>query len=52
MFPEELIKRIAKSGYDSLTLVQGQTISVALAGRDGLITAAGSGKSELCCYHC
>ena len=46
VFPEELIKRIAKSGYDSLTLVQCQTLSVALAGRDGLITAAtGSGKS-------
>ena len=48
IFPEALIKRIAKSGYDSPTLVQSQTLSVALAGRDGLITAAtGSGKSKL-----
>eukprot|EP00804_Cyclotella_cryptica_P008392 CCRYP_003913-RA/>CCRYP_003913-RA protein AED:0.14 eAED:0.14 QI:626/1/0.75/1/1/1/4/0/674 len=46
IFPEELIKRIAKSGYDSPTLVQCQTLPVALAGKDALITAAtGSGKT-------
>ena len=48
VFPEELIRRIVKSGYDSPTLVQCQTLPVAMAGRDGLVTAAtGSGKSEL-----
>lgn len=47
IFPQELVKKIAKSGYDSPTLVQCQTLGVALAGRDGLITAAtGSGKSK------
>jgi hypothetical protein len=48
IFPAEIINRIAKSGYESPTLVQAQTLGVALAGRDGLITAStGSGKSEL-----
>jgi hypothetical protein len=51
IFPMELIKRIVKSGYDTPTLVQCQTLGVALAGRDGLITAAtGSGKSEYFIY--
>lgn len=46
VFPEELIRTIAKSGYDSPTLVQSQTLSVALSGHDALITAAtGSGKT-------
>jgi hypothetical protein len=47
VFPSELMRQIAKAGYDGMTLVQCQTLGVALAGRDGLITAAtGSGKSE------
>ncbi|KAL7539455.1 hypothetical protein ACHAXR_009301 [Thalassiosira sp. AJA248-18] len=46
VFPEELIRTIAQSGYDSPTLVQSQTLSVALSGNDALITAAtGSGKT-------
>jgi hypothetical protein len=44
--PPELIKAIAKSGYDSPTIVQSQTLPVALSGNDALITAAtGSGKT-------
>ena len=38
VFPEELLRAIAQSGYDSPTLVQSQTLSVALSGRDALIT--------------
>jgi len=46
VFPEELVRAIARAGYDSPTLVQSQTLSVALSGRDALITAAtGSGKT-------
>jgi len=46
IFPEELTREIAKAGYDSPTLVQSQTLSVALSGNDALITAAtGSGKT-------
>ena len=46
VFPEELLKAIATSGYDSPTLVQSQTLSVAISGHDALITAAtGSGKT-------
>mmetsp|Transcript_20713 Transcript_20713/g.39195 ORF Transcript_20713/g.39195 Transcript_20713/m.39195 type:complete len:448 (+) Transcript_20713:375-1718(+) len=46
VFPEELVHAIARAGYDSPTLVQSQTLSVALSGRDALITAAtGSGKT-------
>jgi ATP-dependent RNA helicase DDX42 len=41
-----LVRAIAKCGYDSPTLVQSQTLSVALSGHDALITAAtGSGKT-------
>jgi len=46
VFPEELVRAIAQAGYDSPTLVQSQTLSVALSGKDALITAAtGSGKT-------
>jgi len=46
VFPVELVHAIARAGYDSPTLVQSQTLSVALGGRDALITAAtGSGKT-------
>lgn len=46
VFPEELTRTIVKCGYDSPTLVQSQTLSVALSGQDALITAAtGSGKT-------
>ncbi len=46
LFPEELLQAIATSGYDSPTLVQSQTLSVAISGHDALITAAtGSGKT-------
>ena len=46
IFPEELLQEIARSGYDSPTLVQSQTLSVAISGHDALITAAtGSGKT-------
>jgi len=46
VFPEELTRTIVKCGYDSPTIVQSQTLSVALSGRDALITAAtGSGKT-------
>ena len=38
IFPEELLRAIAQSGYDSPTLVQSQTLSVALSGHDALIT--------------
>lgn len=38
VFPEELVRTIAKSGYDTPTLVQSQTLSVALSGNDALIT--------------
>ena len=45
-FPEELLQVISKSGYDSPTLVQSQTLPVAISGNDALITAAtGSGKT-------
>lgn len=48
-FPEELLQVISKSGYDSPTLVQSQTLSVAISENDALITAAtGSGKTL--CY--
>lgn len=46
VFPDELIRTISKEGYDSPTLVQSQTLSVALGGHDGLITACtGGGKT-------
>ncbi|KAL7544287.1 hypothetical protein ACHAWF_007671 [Thalassiosira exigua] len=46
VFPEELVRAIARSGYDSPTLVQSQTLPVALSGADALVTAAtGSGKT-------
>lgn len=46
IFPEELLQAIATSGYDSPTLVQSQTLPVAISGHDALITAAtGSGKT-------
>ena len=46
VFPDELIRTISKEGYDSPTLVQSQTLSVALGGHDGLITAStGGGKT-------
>jgi len=46
VFPEELVRTIAQSGYDAPTIVQSQTLSVALSGNDALITAAtGSGKT-------
>jgi len=46
VFPEELIQTIVKCGYDTPTIVQSQTLSVALSGCDALITAAtGSGKT-------
>lgn len=46
VFPEELIRTIAQQGYDSPTLVQSQTLSVALSGNDALVTAStGSGKT-------
>jgi hypothetical protein len=46
VFPEELTRTIVKCGYDSPTIVQSQTLSVALSGCDALITAAtGSGKT-------
>ena len=46
VFPEELLQAIATSGYDSPTLVQSQTLPVAISGHDALITAAtGSGKT-------
>lgn len=46
LFPEELLQAIATSGYDSPTLVQSQTLPVAISGHDALITAAtGSGKT-------
>ena len=46
IFPEGLLQAIATSGYDSPTLVQSQTLSVAISGHDALITAAtGSGKT-------
>ena len=46
VFPEELIRTIAQQGYDSPTLVQSQTLSVALNGNDALVTAStGSGKT-------
>ncbi|KAL9178639.1 hypothetical protein ACHAXT_001977 [Thalassiosira profunda] len=46
VFPEELTRAIAKAGYDAPTLVQSQTLPVALSGNDALITAAtGSGKT-------
>jgi hypothetical protein len=46
VFPEELTRTIVKCGYDTPTIVQSQTLSVALSGCDALITAAtGSGKT-------
>ena len=46
IFPEEMLRAIAKAGYDTPTLVQSQTLSVAISGHDALITApTGSGKS-------
>ena len=46
VFPEELTRAIIKCGYDSPTIVQSQTLSVALSGCDALITAStGSGKT-------
>ena len=46
VFPPELLRTIAQSGYDSPTLVQSQTLPVALSGNDALITAStGSGKT-------
>lgn len=46
VFPEELTRTIVKCGYDSPTIVQSQTLSVALSGQDALISAAtGSGKT-------
>ena len=38
VFPEELLRAIAQSGYDTPTLVQAQTLAVALSGKDALIT--------------
>lgn len=43
VFPEELLRAIAQSGYDSPTLVQSQTLSVALSGHDALITVRSQG---------
>jgi len=43
VFPEELLRAIAQSGYDSPTLVQSQTLSVALSGHDALITVRAQG---------
>ena len=40
VFPEELIRTIAQSGYDAPTIVQSQTLSVALSGNDALITVS------------
>ena len=40
VFPEELIRTIAQQGYDAPTLVQSQTLSVALSGNDALITVS------------
>jgi len=40
VFPEELIRTIAQSGYDAPTVVQSQTLSVALSGNDALITVS------------
>ena len=40
VFPDELIKTIAQSGYDAPTIVQSQTLSVALSGNDALITVS------------
>jgi ATP-dependent RNA helicase DDX42 len=46
VFPEELTRAIIKCGYDSPTIVQSQTLAVALSGCDALITAStGSGKT-------
>jgi hypothetical protein len=43
---EDLQERIRSSGYTSPTPVQAQTLAVALAGRDALVTAStGSGKT-------
>jgi ATP-dependent RNA helicase DDX42 len=43
---KELLHRIDSSGYHSPTPVQAQTLAVALAGRDALVTAStGSGKT-------
>ncbi len=44
--PPELLKKIAKQGYDAPTPVQSQTLPVALSGNDAIITAStGSGKT-------
>jgi len=44
--PPELLKTIAKQGYDTPTPVQSQTLPVALSGNDAIITAStGSGKT-------
>lgn len=40
VFPEELVRTIAQSGYDAPTIVQSQTLSVALSGNDALITVS------------
>ena len=40
VFPEELIRTIAQQGYDAPTLVQSQTLPVALSGNDALITVS------------
>jgi ATP-dependent RNA helicase DDX42 len=46
VFGDGLVANIEKKGFTSLTLVQSQTVPVALAGMDALVTAStGSGKT-------
>jgi len=46
IFPESLLKAIRSSGIEKPTPVQAQTLPVALAGRDAMVTAnTGSGKT-------
>lgn len=51
VFGEPLLQAIVKTGFTAPTTVQSQTLSVAMAGRDALVTAStGQGKTLAFCW--